>query len=111
MIYGDRKPFITALITLDPDEAAALADSIGAPGASVADLATNGAAIAEIQKVVDEANAKVANIAQVKRFVILDRDLTQDNGEMTPTMKVKRNVVYKEYADRFAALYEGARSD
>lgn len=111
VIYGDRKPFITALITLDPDEAPALAESIGAPGASVADLATNAAAIAELQKVVDEANAKVANIAQVKRFVILDRDLTQDHGEMTPTMKVKRNVVYKDHADRFAALYEGARAD
>ena len=111
VIYGDRKPFITALITLDPDEAPALAESIGAPGASVADLATNDAAVAEIQKVVDEANAKVANIAQVKRFTILDRDLTQDHGEMTPTMKVKRNVVYKEHAERFAALYEGARAD
>ncbi|MDO9353392.1 MAG: AMP-dependent synthetase/ligase [Solirubrobacteraceae bacterium] len=111
VIYGDRKPFLTALITLDPDEAAALAESVGAAGASVADLATNDAAIAELQKVVDGANAKVANIAQVKRFVLLDRDLTQDEGEMTPTMKVKRNVVYKEHAERFEALYEGARAD
>lgn len=111
VIYGDRKPFITALITLDPDEAPALAESIGATGASVADLASNAAAIAEIQKVVDEANSKVANIAQVKRFVVLDRDLTQDHGEMTPTMKVKRNVVYKDHANRFEALYEGARAD
>ncbi|MBJ7470872.1 MAG: long-chain fatty acid--CoA ligase [Solirubrobacteraceae bacterium] len=111
VVYGDRKPFITALITLDPDEAAALAELSGVPGASVADLATNEAAIAEIQSVVDAANSKVANIAQVKRFVILDRDLTQDHGEMTPTMKVKRNVVYSAHADRFAALYEGARAD
>lgn len=111
VIYGDRRPFLTALITLDPDEAAALAESIGAPGTSVADLATNDAAIAEIQSVVDAANSKVANIAGVKRFVILDRDLTQDHGEMTPTMKVKRNVVYKDHADRFEKLYEGARAD
>ncbi len=111
VLFGDRKPFLTALITLDPDEAAALADSIGAPGVSVADLATHEAAIAEIQKVVDAANAKVANIAQVKRFGVLHRDLTQDHGEMTPTMKVKRNVVYTAHAEHFEALYRGARSD
>jgi long-chain acyl-CoA synthetase len=111
VIYGDRKPFLTALITLDPDEAAALAESVGAAGASVADLAKHEAAVAEIQKVVDGANAKVANIAEVKRFVLLDRDLTQDHGEMTPTMKVKRNVVYERHAERFEALYEGARKD
>ena len=65
VIYGDRRQFLTAMITLDPDEAAALAEAVGTPGASVAELSTNEAAIAEIQSVIDGANAKVAKIAGV----------------------------------------------
>ncbi len=111
MIYGDRKQFLTAMITLDPDEIGALGEAVGAPGASAAQLAEHDGAIAEIQSVIDAANAKVAKIAGVKRFFILERDLTQEHGEMTPTMKVKRNVVYREHAERFEALYQGAKAD
>ncbi|MBO9534616.1 MAG: long-chain fatty acid--CoA ligase [Solirubrobacteraceae bacterium] len=111
VIYGDRKQFLTAMITLDPDEVAALGEAVGAPGSSAADLSTNPAAIAEIDAVIEAANAKVAKIAGVKKFFILERDLTQDHGEMTPTLKVKRNVVYKEHEARFLALYEGAKAE
>ena len=54
----------------------------------------------------DAANEGFARIEQVKRFAILERELSQTEGELTPTMKVKRDVVYKRYADRIAAIYD-----
>jgi long-chain acyl-CoA synthetase len=58
-----------------------------------------------VQGVLDKANAKYAQVEQVKRFSILDHDLSQETGELTPTLKVKRNVVYENYAKEFADLY------
>jgi long-chain acyl-CoA synthetase len=58
-----------------------------------------------VQEEVDAANAAVARIEQVKRFAILDHELSQPDGELTPTMKIKRNVVYDRYRDVFEALY------
>ena len=55
---------------------------------------------------VEAVNARLARIEQVKRFDILERDLSQADGELTPTLKVKRALVYRAYADRFARLYE-----
>ena len=60
-----------------------------------------------IQAELDKANEKYAQVEQVKKFFILDHDLSQETGELTPTLKVKRNVVNEKYADRFDALYEG----
>ena len=60
---------------------------------------------AALQADIDEVNGQFARIEQIKRFRILDHDLTQEGGEMTPTMKVKRNVVYGKYADFFSEIY------
>ena len=60
-----------------------------------------------LQRDVDAANSRFARIEQIKRFGVLDQDLTQAAGELTPTMKVKRNVVEKRYADAFSSLYDG----
>ena len=106
VVYGDRRPYLTALLTLDPDEAGALAEKVGASDASPAALAQDPAVRKEIQTTVDEANSRFSRIAQVKRWAILDRDLSQEEGELTPSLKVKRNVVYENYADRYAALYD-----
>ncbi|HEX8157523.1 MAG TPA: long-chain fatty acid--CoA ligase [Solirubrobacteraceae bacterium] len=107
VVYGDRRPYLTALLTLDPDQAEALAAKVGASDPDPAALAKHEGVRAELQSTVDEANRRFARIAQVKRFTILERDLSQEHEELTPTLKVKRNVVYERYGDRFAALYDG----
>lgn len=107
VVYGDNRPYIVAMLTLDPDEADALAEHCGVT-AGVASLPQDPRVIAEIQKDVAAVNANLARIEQVKRFVILDHDLTQEGGELTPTMKIKRNVVYERYADIIDALYGSA---
>jgi long-chain acyl-CoA synthetase len=63
---------------------------------------------AELEQEVEIANSKFARIEQIKRFVILDHELTQAGGELTPTLKVRRSAVYEKYAQLFAELYAGA---
>ncbi|MFL5909355.1 MAG: AMP-dependent synthetase/ligase [Gaiellaceae bacterium] len=103
--YGDRRPYLVALITLDEDERPKLAEMLGVDPDPAA-MARDECVRAEIQKVVDAANERFARIEQVKRFAILDRELSQAEGELTPTMKVKRDVVNKRYAARIAAIYD-----
>ena len=105
-MFGDRRPYLTALLTIDPDEAGALAEKVGAASKEPADLAKDPAVRKELQGAVDDANRKFARIEQVKKFTILERDLSQEEEELTPTLKVKRNVVYERYKDEFKALYD-----
>ncbi|MBW3654423.1 MAG: AMP-dependent synthetase/ligase, partial [Actinobacteria bacterium] len=106
VVYGDRRPYLTALLTLDPDEAGALAEQVGAKTKDPAALAQDPAVRDELQAAVDEANKKFARIEQVKKFAVLERDLSQEEEELTPTLKVKRNVVYERYAEDFKRLYD-----
>jgi len=105
VVFGDRKPYLTALLTIDPDECKALAEKVGASSHDAADLANDPAVRKELQGAVDAANQKFARIEQVKKFTVLERDLSQEHEELTPTLKVKRNVVYERYKDEFEALY------
>jgi long-chain acyl-CoA synthetase len=109
VMHGDRRPFPVMLITLDEDEIVPWAQNAADPpieDRSIASLAKHPQVHALIQGVLDEANARYAQVEQVKRFFILDHDLSQETGELTPTLKVKRNVVNEKYADRFDALYQ-----
>jgi long-chain acyl-CoA synthetase len=105
VVYGDRKPYLVALVTLDPEECAALAEKVGADDADPAALAVHPGVIEEIQAAVDESNKRFARIEQIKRFEILERDLSQAEGELTPSLKVKRNAVYERHADRLTGIY------
>ncbi|MFT4048987.1 MAG: AMP-binding protein [Solirubrobacterales bacterium] len=103
VMYGDRRPYPTAIITLDPEEAPALRAELGLDeGATLHD---NAKVIELIESVNDEVNQKFAQVEQVKKIAILDHDLTIETGELTPSMKVKRNVVHESYADIYDALY------
>jgi long-chain acyl-CoA synthetase len=104
VVFGDNRPYLVAALTLDREESAKLAEHLGV-SADRATLAHDPAIHAAIQQDVDAVNAKLARIEQVKRFAILDHDLTQSDGELTPTLKVKRAVVYDKYADVFAGSY------
>jgi long-chain acyl-CoA synthetase len=105
IVAGDNRSYLVALLTIDPDEAPKLAEKVGAPTSDLADLSRHPGVRAELQACVDEANSRLARIEQVKRFTILDHDLTQAAGELTPTMKLKRGVVNERYADLVEELY------
>jgi long-chain acyl-CoA synthetase len=104
VMYGDRKPYPVALITLDEEEIL--------PWASEHDLPQDLGELAEteevrelIQKEIDRANSNYAQVEQIKKFTILDHDLSVDSGELTPTLKVKRNVIADRYEDVFESMY------
>jgi long-chain acyl-CoA synthetase len=104
VMYGDRRPYPVALITLDPEEIVHFADEHGLSH-DPAQLAQEPKVYEPVQGVLDEVNAKYARVEQIKRFAILDHDLSQETGELTPTLKVKRNVVNDKYAELFEELY------
>jgi long-chain acyl-CoA synthetase len=105
VVFGDNRPYLVALLTLDPEEAPKLAEHLGID-ADPARMAHDERVRAVIQEAVDEVNARFARIEQVKRFAILDADLSQEHGELTPTLKIKRNVVADEFAPEVDELYE-----
>jgi long-chain acyl-CoA synthetase len=109
VVIGDRRPYLVALITLDPEEAPALAEQLGLTSADLPTMAQDERVRAEVQKAVDEVNSHVGPVEQVKRFEILDHDLSQETGELTPTLKVKRNVMHEKYADVVDRIYDGPR--
>jgi long-chain acyl-CoA synthetase len=104
VMHGDRRPFPVALITLDPEEILPWAKEHGLPEEMGA-LSTTDEARGLVQDELDRANAHYAQVEQIKKFAILDRDLTVEDGELTPTLKVKRNVVNERFADLFESLY------
>src|SRR4051795_2997395 len=104
VMHADRRPFPVALITLDPEEIVHFARANDLPE-DVAELARDPRVIELIQGELDRVNEGYARVEQIKRFFILDHDLSQETGELTPTLKVKRNVVNELYAERFESLY------
>ena len=104
VMFGDRRPYPVALLTLDPEELPALAAQLEIENDD--NIYSNPKVTDLIQAVVDEVNTKFAQVEQVKKIRILNHDLTLETGELTPSMKVKRNVVHEKYADIYDAMYE-----
>jgi long-chain acyl-CoA synthetase len=104
VMHGDRRPYLVALITLDPDEILPWAAEQGLPQ-DLEQLAEADQVAALVQSAIDRANLNYAPVEQIKRFAILKRDLSIDDGELTPTLKVKRTVVSQRYGDVLDALY------
>ncbi|HET8980477.1 MAG TPA: long-chain fatty acid--CoA ligase [Solirubrobacteraceae bacterium] len=104
VMHGDRRPYPVALITLDPEEILPWAAEQGLPE-DLAALAESEQVHALIQAELDRANANYAQVEQIKKFLILDHDLSIEEGELTPTLKVKRSVINERYAKQLEALY------
>lgn len=104
VMYGDRRPYPVALITLDAEEILHWAKENGLPQ-DIPQLAASEQVHRLVQDELDRANSNYATAEQIKKFAILPRDLTLQDGELTPTLKVKRNVVNKSYSELFDSLY------
>ncbi|HEX4719264.1 MAG TPA: AMP-binding protein [Thermoleophilaceae bacterium] len=102
VVIGDRRPYLVALITLDPEEVPKFAEE---HGLEPEEVAASEQTRAEVQKVVDEVNAHYGRVEQIKKFTILPDDLSQEQGTLTPTLKVKRNVVNEKFEDEIEQLY------
>ncbi|KMS85580.1 AMP-dependent synthetase/ligase [Prauserella rugosa] len=106
MVVGDQRPFIAALVTIDEEFFPTWKEQNGKPAdATVADLADDEQLRADVQSAVDEANKLVSHAESIKKFTVLPKDFTEAGGEVTPSMKLKRNVVSKNYAGDIDSLY------
>ena len=109
IVVGDQKPFISALITLDPEMLPVWLGNNGqSPRLTLAEAAQNPAVLAEIQRAVDDANSSVSRAESIRKFVVLSDDLTEDSGHLTPKLTIKRNVILKDFADDVERIYQAA---
>jgi long-chain acyl-CoA synthetase len=104
LVVGDGQPFIAALVTIDPEafpDWAAAHDKTDDISAHVDDPDL----LAEVQHAIDEANAAVSRAESIRRFAVLPHDWTEETGQLTPSLKLRRNVVVREHKDEIAALF------
>jgi len=106
MVVGDNKPFIAALVTIDTDALASWKQKHGKPAdATVAALRDDPDLIAAVQSAVDDANKAVSRAESIRRFRILDVDFTQESGQLTVKLGIRRSVLMKDFAADIDALY------
>lgn len=110
MLYGEGKSYLVALVTLNQLEAEEYAKAKGIRYESFAQLTRHPEIVRLVQEIIERANSRVSSTEAVKRFVILERDLQIELDEVTPTMKLKRNVVMDRFGDSLEALYEERRA-
>ena len=106
VVIGDRRKYVSVLVTVAEPEAKKLT---GAP--SYADATRSPLLRQRIQEAIDRVNATVPSYETIKRFTILDRDFTQETGELTPTMKVKRKAATQKFKKEIDAMYDGESVD
>jgi long-subunit acyl-CoA synthetase (AMP-forming) len=102
---GDRRPYVAALLTVDPSRVAAEAEKAGSPARTAEEAARCAVFKAYVEKQVEEINRGLARYEQVKRVALLPGELTTDGGELTPTLKLKRRVIHEKHSDAIEALY------
>ena len=105
MVYGDRRPFLTAVLTLDVEAASAYARDHGISGDTAAELADNPQLRTVLEGRVEQVNQRLAPYESIKKFVIARQDFTEASNELTPTLKVKRQVVTQKYQAELDQLY------
>ncbi|ARJ05131.1 long-chain-fatty-acid--CoA ligase [Cnuibacter physcomitrellae] len=109
VVVGDKRPFISALVTLDTEMLPVWLGNNGQRAdMTVTEAAQNPAVLAEIQRAVDEANKNVSRAESIRKFVILENDLTEASGHLTPKLSIKRAVIVKDYAATIDAIYDAA---
>ena len=110
MVVGDQQPFIGALITLDPEAMPHWLSTHGKPaGMTLAEAAQDPDLRADIQRAVDDANKAVSHAEAIKKFTVLGEEWSIEGGQVTPSMKLKRNVVMVECAAAVDELYAGVK--
>ena len=105
LVVGDGKPFIAALVTIDEEMLPGWAANNGLGALTIEQARTNETVLAEIQGAVDEANKAVSKAESIRKFSVLAEDFTEDNGTLTPSMKLKRNVIMRDFEDEVEGLY------
>jgi long-chain acyl-CoA synthetase len=105
VVVGDGRHFVACLLTLDEEALPSWGANHGKAGLDLTTARTDGAVLAELQKAVDKANESVSRAESIRKFRVLSDDFTVDNGYLTPSLKVKRSEVLKDYADQVEALY------
>ena len=108
VVVGDRRKYLTALVTLDPERVGAEAEAAGSPARTIAEAAGCKTFRRHLQKQIDEVNVKLARVQTIKKFEIIPNEFTVDGGELTPTMKVKRKVVNEKYKREIESMYAEA---
>ena len=112
VVVGDQKPFISALITLDVEMLPTWLKNNGEDGElTLAEASVNPKVIAEVQRAVDAANAKVSRAESIRKFQILATDLTEASGHLTPKMSIKRNIIVEDFADVIEGIYSGSPAE
>jgi long-chain acyl-CoA synthetase len=104
VVYGDRKKYLTAIITLDPDELKKRANELGLPG-GYREWTAHPQVRAAVEEIVKAKNQDLASYETIKKFIVLDHDFSIQDGHLTPTVKVKRKEIYKRYGELMEALY------
>nr|WP_200946825.1 AMP-dependent synthetase/ligase [Janibacter sp. Soil728] len=105
LVVGDGKPFIAALVTLDEEMLPGWAANIGLGSLTVEQARTHETVLAAVQGAVDDANKAVSKAESIRKFSILGEDFTEDNGTLTPSLKLKRNIIMRDFEDEVEALY------
>ncbi|PYM15247.1 MAG: hypothetical protein DMD81_15580 [Candidatus Rokuibacteriota bacterium] len=105
MVYGDRRPYPVAVITVNPEELQKFARDQGIMATDPAVLVKHPKIVERVERIVETKNRELQSYAKIKKFAILPGDFTQEGGELTPTLKVKRKVVAEKYRDVLESLY------